>query len=95
MARPCALVSSNRRGGDECDARPYCWNVWFVGLDAIHTAAFLLTLFATPLLGYRIVRDARQMSRVRKAWALAAFVAGHTYYAEVVSWLRVYARVAI
>ena len=52
---------------------------------ASYTAAFVITLIATPLLGYRVFRDARLMSRMQKAWTLAAFAAGVACYAYVAS----------
>ena len=67
---------------------PTVGDVMFVVLPASYVAAFVLTLIATPLLGYRVFRDARQMSRLQKAWSLAGFAAGLACYAYVVdSWL--------
>ena len=60
----------------------------FVVLPVSYVAAYLVTLIATPLIGYRVVRDARQMSRMQKAWSLAGFAAGLACYALVADSLR-------
>ena len=65
-------------------------DVMFVVLPASYVAAFVITLIATPLLGYRVFRDARQMSRMRKAWSLAGFAAGLACYAFVADSLSVF-----
>ena len=64
-------------------------DVMFVVLPASYVAAFVITLITTPLLGYRVFRDARQMSRLQKAWSLAGFAAGLACYAHVASSLRI------
>jgi hypothetical protein len=63
-------------------------DVMFVVLPASYAAAFVITLIATPLLGYRVFRDARQMSRMQKAWSLAGFAAGLACYALVADSVR-------
>ena len=68
---------------------PTIGEVMFVVLPVSYVAAFLITLVATPLIGYRVFRDARQMSRLQKAWSLAGFAAGLACYAYVASSLRV------
>ncbi len=61
----------------------------YVVLPVSYVAAFVITLIATPLIGYRVFRDARQMSRMQKAWSLAGFAAGLACYEFVVSSLSV------
>jgi hypothetical protein len=67
------------------DHGPTVGDAMFVVLPVSYVAAFLLTLIATPLIGYRVFRDARQMSRMQKAWSLAGFAAGAACYAYVAS----------
>jgi hypothetical protein len=71
-------------------AHPTPGDVMFVVLPASYVAAFVITLIATPLLGYRVFRDARQMSRMQKAWSLAGFAAGLACYAYVVDSLLIF-----
>ena len=68
---------------------PAMGDVMFVVLPVSYVAAFVITLIATPLVGYRVFRDARQMSRMQKAWSLAGFAAGLACYAYVASALSV------
>ncbi len=63
-------------------------DVMFVVLPVSYLAAYGITLIATPLIGYRVVRDARQMSRLQKAWSLSGFAAGLACYALIASSLR-------
>jgi hypothetical protein len=70
------------------DIRPTLGGMMFVVLPVSYVAAFVITLVATPLIGYRVFRDARQMSRMQKAWSLAGFAAGLACYAYVADWLR-------
>ena len=65
-------------------AHPTPGDVMYVVLPASYVAAYVMTLIATPLLGYRVFRDARQMSRMQKAWSLAGFAAGLACYALLV-----------
>lgn len=53
-----------------------------------YVAAFVITLIVTPVLGYRVFRDARYLSRTQKAWSLAGLAAGLACYAFVASSLR-------
>ena len=63
-------------------------DVMLIVIPGSYVAAFVLTLIATPLLGYRVFRDARQMSRWQKVWSLAGLAAGLYLYASVASDLR-------
>ena len=71
-------------------AHPTTGDVMFVVVPASYVAAFVITLIATPLLGYRVFRDARQMSRMQKAWSLAGFAAGLACYAYVADSVSVF-----
>ena len=53
-----------------------------------YAAAYVMTIIVTPLVGYRVFRAARQMSRAQKAWSLAGLAAGLACYTLVVSSLR-------
>ena len=64
----------------------------FVVLPVSYVAAFGITLIATLVIGYRVFRDARQMSRMQKAWSVAGFAAGLSCYAWYASSLSVILR---